>query len=310
LNGKDIPLRQGEPVLLRFYNAGLTAHAPVVEGHLLSVLSADGNALPFPTSERSAALPAGGTRDVLLLPGEPGRFALMDLGVQSGTWLAVQAGASPRALADTYQAEGSLKVGPDKGLLANDNGIKDGSGELQTVLVTPPAHAAAFALNGDGTFSYKPQPGFSGTDMFYYTALHGAAASALAAATLAVTAAPQPSKAAAVNAGADKPRLAALKSPQADDYTFTISRQQALAGAPLNVLKHAKTPNPGAKLDPATIMVTKPAKGGTLSVDRRTGIISYKAPPDLTGANTFLYAVKDTAGKTSNAATITVMVAP
>ncbi len=310
LTDKDIPVRQGEPVLLRFYNAGLRAHAPVVEGHLLSVVTADGNPLPFPSSERTAPLPAGGTRDVLLLPSEPGRFALMDLGVQSGAWLAVENGASPQALADSYQVTGPLKVGSDKGVLANDNGTREGSGELQAVLVTPPAHAAAFALNGDGTFSYTPQPGFSGTDIFHYAALHGKTASGLASATLTVTAPPPPPKAAAPSPQIDKAKLAELKSPQADDHTFTISRQQAMAGAALNVLAHAKTPNAGAKLDPATIMVTKPAKGGTVSVDRRTGLISYKAPPELSGANTFLYAVKDTAGKTSNAATITVMVAP
>jgi len=300
LPGKDIPARQGEPVLLRFYNAGLRPHEPVVSGNLLSVVAGDGNPLPFPTSGRTVPLPPGATRDVLFLPSEPGHFPLIDQGAQSGTWVAVEAAGAPVALADSYQVSGApLKVTErDRGVLANDNGVKDAEGELRAVLVTPPAHAQAFTLNPDGTFLYAPRAGYSGPDGFQYVALLDEAASGLAAASLNVTPPKTPQPA------------ADLKSPQADDHTFTVTRKQALAGVALDVLAHAKTPNPGARLDPATIMVTKPAKGGSLMVDRKTGAISYKAPAGLAGANTFLYAVKDTAGKTSNAATITIAVAP
>lgn len=49
------------------------------------------------------------------------------------------------------------------GVLANDVG----TGTTPTaVLVTGPNHAAAFVLNADGSFSYTPEPGFSGSDSF------------------------------------------------------------------------------------------------------------------------------------------------
>jgi hypothetical protein len=41
------------------------------------------------------------------------------------------------------------------------------------VLVAGPAHASAFALNADGSFSYTPNTGFAGFDSFTYKANDG-----------------------------------------------------------------------------------------------------------------------------------------
>ena len=60
------------------------------------------------------------------------------------------------------------------GVLGNDTDI-DGPGQA-AVLDSGPAHAAAFNFNPDGSFSYTPEPGFTGIDTFDYHVNDGAAA--------------------------------------------------------------------------------------------------------------------------------------
>jgi hypothetical protein len=59
------------------------------------------------------------------------------------------------------------------GVLGNDTDI-DGPGQT-AVLDSSPAHAAAFNFNPDGSFSYTPEPGFTGLDTFDYHVNDGAA---------------------------------------------------------------------------------------------------------------------------------------
>jgi hypothetical protein len=70
------------------------------------------------------------------------------------------------------------------GVLANDTDI-DGPA-LSAVLVGGPAHASAFGLNADGSFSYTPLPGFNGVDAFVYKADDGPDDSNLATVTITV----------------------------------------------------------------------------------------------------------------------------
>ena len=55
---------------------------------------------------------------------------------------------------------------PAPGVLASD----PGADALTAVLASGPSHAANFSLNSDGSFTYKPAPGFAGTDSFTYRA--------------------------------------------------------------------------------------------------------------------------------------------
>ena len=73
--------------------------------------------------------------------------------------------APPGATADGYStpSTGTLAVDARHGVLANDGG-----GPLQLVSHTDPAHGS-LTLNPDGSFSYVPQAGFTGTDSFTYT---------------------------------------------------------------------------------------------------------------------------------------------
>jgi hypothetical protein len=81
--------------------------------------------------------------------------------------------AAPNAVDDpdySVTEDQSLTVNAAQGVLANDT---DDTGPLVATTVTPPAHAASFTLNTDGSFSYTPEANFSGSDGFVYQASDG-----------------------------------------------------------------------------------------------------------------------------------------
>jgi hypothetical protein len=75
---------------------------------------------------------------------------------------------APVANNDNYNMnqDTTLTVLPATGVLANDTDV-DGPAQA-AVLDSGPAHAAAFGFNADGSFSYTPDPGFTGIDTFDY----------------------------------------------------------------------------------------------------------------------------------------------
>jgi FtsP/CotA-like multicopper oxidase with cupredoxin domain len=79
INGKphaagDLPLAvlpAGQKTLLRFLNAGLQTHVPVINGQYLKMIAEDGNAYPWPGNPRqqySVLLPAAKTVDAMFTP--------------------------------------------------------------------------------------------------------------------------------------------------------------------------------------------------------------------------------------------------
>jgi hypothetical protein len=91
---------------------------------------------------------------------------------------------APVAVGDTYAvARDAVLTVAAKGVLANDADV-DG-GPLSALLVTGPSHAASFALNSDGSFSYTPAADYLGPDGFTYTANDGRLDSTVA--TVAIT---------------------------------------------------------------------------------------------------------------------------
>lgn len=93
---------------------------------------------------------------------------------------------APVATAETYRVtEGArLQVSAVDGVLANDTDL-DGD-TLTAVLVTPPASAARFVLNSDGSFDYLHNGGELASDTFVYTANDGQSASAAVTVTISV----------------------------------------------------------------------------------------------------------------------------
>ena len=90
---------------------------------------------------------------------------------------------APAARGDAFglDEDGCLAV-PAPGLLAND---ADPDGDSLTALLVDGVSHGTLTLNADGSFTYTPAPGFSGTDAFTYKASDGLAESG--AVTVAVT---------------------------------------------------------------------------------------------------------------------------
>jgi uncharacterized delta-60 repeat protein len=92
----------------------------------------------------------------------------------------------PVANADAYTAnqDSALAVPAAAGVLANDTDSIQAP--LTASLVGGPAHAASFALNADGSFTYTPAAGYVGPDSFTYDASDGSDSSNVATVSLTV----------------------------------------------------------------------------------------------------------------------------
>lgn len=92
---------------------------------------------------------------------------------------------APIASPDQYAvASGSTARIDAPGVLANDNDAQ--SQALTAVLVTQPSHGSV-TLNSDGSFTYIPSPGFSGSDSFSYQARDASLSSPPTTVTLTVS---------------------------------------------------------------------------------------------------------------------------
>ncbi|HKE56218.1 MAG TPA: cadherin-like domain-containing protein, partial [Pyrinomonadaceae bacterium] len=78
----------------------------------------------------------------------------------------------PMATPDSYNVIGNVRIQPDaaNGLLANDSDPDTGNNSgLTAAGPTFSAQGGNVVVNADGSFSYNPNPGFSGHDEFTYT---------------------------------------------------------------------------------------------------------------------------------------------
>ena len=81
--GKPVPVADGDArvtnnLLIRFVNAGLMAHTPVLQGPHMKIIAEDGNRYPYAREQYSVLLPAGKTLDAIWHPIESGTYALYD----------------------------------------------------------------------------------------------------------------------------------------------------------------------------------------------------------------------------------------
>jgi len=96
---------------------------------------------------------------------------------------------APVAKAESYQVTQNvaLVVPAASGVLKNDT---DAQHDVLTAVLSTQASNGLVALNADGSFSYTPNAGFTGTDSFTYAASDGLLASAPVTVTLKVSAVP------------------------------------------------------------------------------------------------------------------------
>ena len=208
INGKVYPNDPiveltGSPgtTLLRFLNAGLTTHVPMIDGTYWTLVAEDGKPYPYKTRQYTALLPAAKTMDVLLTPDAGGavyavldrRLSLSNNGLEDGGMLAfLQYAASgtpggglsggvanqpPVAVSDTYTGVQAvtLHVAAEQGVLANDNNTDGLPQPIRAVAVTAgtTTNAGTYTLNANGSFSYTPVAGFTGSDTFTYQLTDG-----------------------------------------------------------------------------------------------------------------------------------------
>jgi len=86
----------------------------------------------------------------------------------------------------TVDQDGQLVVSSAIGVLANDTD-PDGDNLTAELVPGPDVENGTLTLNeNDGSFTYTPDPGFSGTDTFEYEAFDGQASSNVATVTITV----------------------------------------------------------------------------------------------------------------------------
>ena len=97
---------------------------------------------------------------------------------------------APSAAGDAYVTSQDVPLGiGTPGLLANDSDEDGDAISVKLTGVTPPPTNGALVLSADGSFTYTPNPGFSGTDSFDYKITDGSLTD-IGTATITVSAIP------------------------------------------------------------------------------------------------------------------------
>lgn len=200
-------------------------------------------------------------------------------------WTSLDGSSSfPVALADAYttSVNTALTVGAASGVLANDT--NSGSGTLTAAVATQPAHGT-LSLNADGSFTYTPGSGYTGTDTFTYIAGNGVLTSNAATVTITI--------------------VANNQAPTAAADSYTATEDTALSvGAGTGVLANDTDPNG----DTLTASVVTNPSHGTLSL-AANGSFIYTPNANYSGTDSFTYRASD-GSLTSGTATVTITVSP
>jgi len=188
----------------------------------------------------------------------------------------------PVANNDSYGVnEGGTLTVTAPGVLANDTDAENNT--LTAVLVSGPTHAASFALNSDGSFTYVHDGSETTGDSLAYRANDGTSLSNIAMVTITVT---------PVN-----------DAPVANNDSYSVSFHHTLNVAAPGVLGN-DTDAEGNAL--SAVLVTGPTQG-TLILNA-DGSFSYTHTGATLGTDSFTYRAQDSLGALSNIATVTISI--
>nr|WP_264010167.1 cadherin-like domain-containing protein [Mycolicibacterium flavescens] len=163
-------------------------------------------------------------------------------------------------------------------VLDNDSDV-DGD-ELKAVLVSGPS-SGSLTLNEDGTFTYRPNANFSGTDTFFYRVNDGTVNSSTRSVTISVTAVNDP--------------------PVAGNDSVTTNEDTAYSG---NVLSN----DSDVDGNPLTATLRTQATNGSVTLNSN-GTFTYTPHENWSGADSFTYTVSDGQGGTA-IGTVSITVTP
>jgi VCBS repeat-containing protein len=188
------------------------------------------------------------------------------------------ANGPPAAVDDSYNTDedATLDVAAP-GILGNDT---DPDGDPLSAVLKTDVSNGSLTLNPDGSFSYRPDPDFSGTDSFAYDASDGGLVDT---ATVSITVDP-------VN-----------DPPVAVDDSYNGSEDTALNVATPGVLVN----DTDVDGDTLTAGLDTDVSNGSLTLNA-DGSFSYTPDPGFTGSDSFIYAVSD--GVLVDTATVTITV--
>ena len=183
----------------------------------------------------------------------------------------------PVAADDSYSTgqDAALTVAAP-GVLGND---VDGDGDTLTAVLDSDVSDGTLALSADGSFTYTPDTGFTGTDSFTYHANDGTDDSNVATVTITVNAA-----------------------PVAADDAYTVDQDTMLAAAAPGVLDN----DSDADGDALTAVLDTDVSNGTLILNA-DGSFDYTPDAGFTGTDSFTYHANDGTDD-SNVATVTITV--
>lgn len=203
-------------------------------------------------------------------------YAADDGGVQSApaTVVVTVTNAAPVTSLDTYATPKNVDLAGAAGVLAND---VDPDGDPMTATVVSPPATGTLSLAADGSFTFVPAAGWTGTVTFVYAASDGLA-SATASATIVVT----------------------NSTPIAVADTVTVARNGTLLVAAPGVLANDQDENGDAL---SATLVGAPALGSlSFAPD---GSYTYVPVPGAVGTDSFTYVVSD-GSATSSPATVSI----
>ncbi|HCI12458.1 MAG TPA: hypothetical protein DFK12_00465 [Gallionellaceae bacterium] len=309
INGKsyaagDAPLAvvpAGQRTLMRFLNAGLQTHVPVINGTYLKMIAEDGNPYPWPANPRqqySVLLPAAKTVDAILTPQlaagtAPNRYAVYDrrLNLTSGAaqdggmlaMLEVSGGGtgSPPAITSSPTLTATQGLAYAYKVTASD---PDGGPLTFTLDNAPAGMTIKTTSNYIAWAGWRPTSAQVGPQDVIVRATDPSGLSTTQSFSVAV---------ANVN-----------DAPVATNDAYDMVKGGTLRKSAPGVLANDIDPDVG---DTITVGTWGLPSIGTLSRNF-SGAIAYTPPADFTGIVKFTYRAKDNLGRASNLATATISV--
>jgi VCBS repeat-containing protein len=175
---------------------------------------------------------------------------------------------APVATADSYSTNVNTPLSvAAPGVLTNDND-PDGN-TITAVQVSGTSHSSAFTLNADGSFSYTPVTGYTGSDSFTYHAYDGSLYSNTVTVTITVN---------SVN-----------HAPVATADSYSTNVNTPLSVAAPGVLTNDNDPD-GNTITAVQVSGTSHSSAFTLNAD---GSFSYTPVTGYTGSDSFTYHAYD-----------------
>ena len=193
---------------------------------------------------------------------------------------------APVAVADSYETNENVALTvPAAGVLANDTDAENGALTAELVRIAP--GSGTLSLSPNGSFSYSPAAGFSGTATFTLSSGRKRRRRPLpsaAAATVTITV-----------RNVNDPPVAVADA-------FTATEDTPLNVAAPGVLGNDSDPDAGTAL---TALVVAPPAHGTLTLNANGSFI-YSPAADYNGPDTFTYRARDNATPPLDSGVVTV----